>query len=109
MNLIRLPRLVAVGILVLFACEANPPPQAPVAQPAPPPVEDEAAVRAQARGWRSQHLIIDLHEHVDATPEHLKEAVLIQDAVGIGLAVNLSGGYVTHARGAPSELQRVKE
>ena len=31
------------------------------------------------------------------------------DAVGIGVAVNLSGGTATHAIGEPSELERTKK
>jgi predicted TIM-barrel fold metal-dependent hydrolase len=52
-------------------------------------------VRREAEGWRAAHLLIDLHEHIDPTPDHVARAVKIQDAVGIGLAVNLSGGVVT--------------
>jgi predicted TIM-barrel fold metal-dependent hydrolase len=74
-----------------------------------PPVPDEATVRKEAAGWRASHLIVDLHEHVDVTPEHLARAIRIQDAVGIGLAVNLSGGYVTRQPGrAQSEFQAGK-
>ncbi len=65
-------------------------------------------MRKEAASWRAAHLLIDLHEHVEATPEHLARAVKIQDAVGIGLAVNLSGGFVTHAPGAPSDFQAGK-
>lgn len=46
--------------------------------------------------------------HVDATPEHLALAVRIMDAVGIGVAVNLSGGTVTRTNGRPSEFARTK-
>src|SRR5438105_3532273 len=59
------------------------------------PAETEADVKRIADGWRARHLLIDLHEHVDDTPEHLAQAVRIQDAVGVGVAVNLSGGTVT--------------
>jgi predicted TIM-barrel fold metal-dependent hydrolase len=98
---------VAIGILALLACEANPPPRAPPPPPpvvVPAPVPDEAAVRKEAASWRAAHLIVDLHEHVDATAAHLARAVRIQDAVGIGLAVNLSGGVVTK-QGRPSDFQ----
>jgi predicted TIM-barrel fold metal-dependent hydrolase len=61
-------------------------------------------VRKEAAGWRAAHLLVDLHEHVEATPAHLARAVRIQDAVGIGLAVNLSGGVVTK-QGKPSDFQ----
>ncbi len=65
-----------------------------------------AAVQREANAWRAEHRIIDLHQHVDSTPEHLARAVRIMDAAGVGLAVNLSGGYVTHAAGEMSEFER---
>jgi predicted TIM-barrel fold metal-dependent hydrolase len=66
------------------------------------------AWRVAADDWRSHHLLVDLHSHVDATPEHLAQATRIFDAVGIGVAVNLSGGTVTHEAGRPSALERNK-
>jgi predicted TIM-barrel fold metal-dependent hydrolase len=47
--------------------------------------------------------------HIDATPEHMAEAVRIMDAVGIGVGVNLSGGTTTHERGKPSEFEERKK
>ncbi len=38
----------------------------------------------------------------------MAQAVRVFDAVGIGVAVNLSGGTTTHARGRPSEFELVK-
>jgi hypothetical protein len=115
---------VAIGILALQACEANPPPRptspapevtapAPPAAPpvatAPPQPEDETSrARREAGEWRAAHRLIDLHEHVEQTPEHLARAVHIQDAVGIGLAVNLSGGYVTRTGREPSDFETGK-
>jgi predicted TIM-barrel fold metal-dependent hydrolase len=71
--------------------------------------EDPAAVARLADGWRASHRIIDLHTHVDATPEHLAEAVRIFDEAGVGVAVNLSGGTVTRPDGQASEFERTKE
>jgi predicted TIM-barrel fold metal-dependent hydrolase len=65
-------------------------------------------IRAQADAWRAAHRVIDLHTHVDATPEHLAEAVRVMDAAGVGVAVNLSGGTVTHANRQRSEFERTK-
>jgi Amidohydrolase len=82
-----------------------------------PPIDPQAEARRETAEWRSQHLLIDLHEHIDPTPEYAARAVRIQDAVGIGLAVQLSGGYVTQrARRAtrqatalgPSEFEIIK-
>src|SRR5437762_8033729 len=71
--------------------------------------DDVATVRPVAEGWRRQHRIIDLHQHIDCTPEHLACAVQIMDRVGIGIAVNLSGGTTTRQGDAPSEFGRNKE
>jgi predicted TIM-barrel fold metal-dependent hydrolase len=59
--------------------------------------------------WRAERRIIDLHEHIDCTPECLARAVKIMDAAGVGLMVNLSGGLVTRGpHGEPSEFERNK-
>ncbi|MFI5380336.1 MAG: amidohydrolase family protein [Tepidisphaerales bacterium] len=57
--------------------------------------EDLAAVRKEADGWRAEHRLIDMHQHVEMTPERLARAVKIMDAVGLGTAVNLGTGTVT--------------
>jgi predicted TIM-barrel fold metal-dependent hydrolase len=66
-------------------------------------------VQAQADGWRATHRIIDLHTHIDPSPEHIAQAVRVFDASGIGVAVDLSGGTTTHHKGQPSELEQVKQ
>jgi predicted TIM-barrel fold metal-dependent hydrolase len=122
--------LFLASLVPLMACGApdTPPPVAP-AHPlpsySPPPAtaapatpdasaratnatDEPAAVRKQADAWRAQHLLIDLHEHIDPTPEHLALAVRIHDAVGIGLGVNLSGGTVTHRPGETSDFEKTK-
>ena len=81
----------------------------PPATSAQPPAEDVAAVRAQADAWRAAHRLIDLHTHIDATPAHVAQAIRVFDASGIGVAIELSGGYTTHAKGQPSELEQVKK
>jgi predicted TIM-barrel fold metal-dependent hydrolase len=135
MILLRVPWFAVTSILALLACDAYSPPRAssapvplaapspssppaspspasPVAGVAPPPPStlgsDEAAARKEADGWRSAHLLIDLHEHIDPTPEHLARAVRIQDAAGVGLAVNLSGGLVTRQGRSPSDFEAIK-
>jgi predicted TIM-barrel fold metal-dependent hydrolase len=107
-----------------FACGASPPPAAPPPVPtasasappeasasaAPAPVvDDTAAVRAQADGWRAAHRLIDLHTHIDPMPEHIATAVRVFDASGIGVAIELSGGTTTHAKGRPSDFEQVKK
>ena len=99
------------AMLVLAACAAPVQPTSPSnATPAPAlaPVDETVAVRLQAEAWRAEHRIIDLHTHIDPTPEHLGEAVRVMDAVGIGVAVNLSGGTTTRKAGQPSGFEQVK-
>ena len=109
----------------LGACRESPRAASPASAPsvalAPPDAsavaratDDAAAVRREADAWRAQHLLIDLHEHIDKAPEHLATAVRVMDAVGIGVAVNLSGGVVTRGKSkpaavaSPSELEETK-
>jgi len=68
----------------------------------------EADVRREGESWRAQHRIIDLHQHINGTTQHLTRAVRIMDRVGVGVAVNLSGGYVTRGTNAMSEFERNK-
>ena len=68
--------------------------------------ENVTDVRELAKGWRAGHRIVDLHQHIDFTPEHLTRAVKIMDRAGIGIGVNLSGGTTTHEEGKVSEFER---
>jgi predicted TIM-barrel fold metal-dependent hydrolase len=61
-----------------------------------------------ADSWRAQHLIVDLHQHIDCTTQSLARAVKIMDAAGVGLGVNLTAGTVTPAKGGPSEFEQNK-
>jgi predicted TIM-barrel fold metal-dependent hydrolase len=73
------------------------------------PTRDSAGVsRAQPEQWRREHRIIDLHQHINGTTQHVARALRINDRVGIGVAVNLSGGYVTKGTNAMSEFERNK-
>ena len=59
--------------------------------------------------WRAAHRLIDLHQHIQMTTQHVTRAVGIMDAVGVGIAVNLGTGTVTPGKdGAPSEFERGK-
>jgi hypothetical protein len=73
---------------------------------APPAAQVPAHVQADA--WRASHRLIDLHMHIDPTAAHAATAVRVMNASGIGFAVNLSGGTVTHAPGQTSEFERTK-
>lgn len=61
------------------------------------------------QAWREQKRLIDLHQHINSTPQHLARAVRIMDRAGVGIGVNLSGGTVTVKGDAPSEFQRNKK
>ncbi len=114
-------------IALVAACQAPhaapaPGPAAPEAtsnpaSPAQPPGKTQSATAINEDGapsddpsaWRAAHRLIDLHEHVDDTPEHLARAVRIMDAVGIGIAVNLSGGTVTRYRVESTRAKRAPD
>jgi predicted TIM-barrel fold metal-dependent hydrolase len=104
-----------LALLVVASCASTPQPApaTPTATatptPTPPPPDPLAPLRAEADSWRAAHRLIDLHTHVEPTPDHLAEAVRIMDAVGIGVAVNLSGGTTTHPRGQPSRFEQTKK
>ncbi|MDP9033760.1 MAG: amidohydrolase family protein [Myxococcota bacterium] len=68
----------------------------------------EGRESARANAWREAHRLIDVHTHIDASSERMAQALRVMNAVGIGLAVNLSGGTVTHAPGQPSQLEYTK-
>lgn len=59
--------------------------------------------------WRAERRVIDMHLHINHTPEHLARAVQIMDAAGIGVGINLSGGTVTPKSGGPSDFERNKK
>ncbi|MFO0867906.1 MAG: amidohydrolase family protein [Pirellulales bacterium] len=58
--------------------------------------------------WRREKRIIDLHQHVEATPERLDRAIGILDRAGVGIGVLLGVGTVTHKPGEPSAFERVR-
>lgn len=69
----------------------------------------ESEARRAADTWRAEPRIVDLHQHIDFTTQHLARAVAILDAAGIGLGVNLSGDITTRPReGGSSEFERNK-
>ncbi len=59
--------------------------------------------------WRRDHRIIDLHEHINATEEHVLRAARILERSGVGIGVNLSGGAVTRRPGEPSPFERTRD
>ena len=58
--------------------------------------------------WRSEKRVIDLHMHIDGTPERFDRAVRIMDKAGVGIGVNLSGGTVTPEKDGKSAFEKVK-
>ncbi len=62
---------------------------------------------SQADVWRSEHRIIDMHQHMDYAPELLNRAIKVMDASGVGLGIDLTPGTVTRGpNGEPSEFER---
>ena len=89
-----------LGLAILWPCAVV------AAQPAPAKI---ATPSEQADQWRAEHRLIDMHQHIDFTPEHIARAVKIMDAAGIGVAVNLGTGTTTPgAGGKPSDFERNK-
>src|SRR5438270_1178697 len=73
-------------------------------------VDNLETVRRVASGWRAEHRIIDLHEHLDYTPEILSHAIAVRDAAGVGLAIDLTPGTVTRGpNNEPSEFEQHKQ
>ncbi len=106
-----LPALAALALLPFVACVSHAVPETSATVPAPVAIPRSGAppsAHEQAKAWRAAHRLIDLHTHVDPTPEHLAEAIRVMDQAGIGVAINLSGGTVTHGDGQLSEFQRTK-
>jgi predicted TIM-barrel fold metal-dependent hydrolase len=69
--------------------------------------KDQPSAISEPDQWRREKRIIDLHQHIDFTPERLARAVKILDAAGVGIGVNLSGGTVTRGTdGGPSEFEK---
>ncbi len=67
---------------------------------------DPGAPPSATESWRTENRIVDMHQHVNSTEEHLGRCIRIMDAAGIGLVVNLSGGTVTRAVGQPSAFEQ---
>lgn len=67
-------------------------------------------VAGRPEQWRAEHRLIDMHQHIEFTPERLARAVKIMDSVGLGIAVNLGTGTVTpKPNGEPSDFERNKQ
>jgi|UPI0004BBC50C predicted TIM-barrel fold metal-dependent hydrolase len=65
-------------------------------------------VRAETDSWRQQKRLIDLHQHINSNEAHLQRAAQIMDEAGVGVGVNLSGGYVTSKDDSPSAFETTK-
>jgi predicted TIM-barrel fold metal-dependent hydrolase len=67
-----------------------------------------AAAETPPEQWRRDKRTIDTHVHLDGSRTGLLRAFGILDRAGIGVAVNLSGGTVTHKPGEMSALEKNK-
>jgi len=75
-----------------------------------PPPDDVAAVVLQADQCRTEHRLIDLHQHMDYTPALLARAIRVLDASGVGLGIDLTPGTVTPGpNGEPGEFEAHKK
>jgi len=70
---------------------------------------DNTELREVTERWRAERRTIDLHQHINYTPEHLRRTIRILDRAGIGVGVNLSGGTTTHEEGKPSQFEQNKQ
>lgn len=59
--------------------------------------------------WRREHRIIDLHQHIESSPERYRRAVGILDRSGVGLGFVLGSGTVTAKEGEISDFQKSRE
>jgi predicted TIM-barrel fold metal-dependent hydrolase len=59
--------------------------------------------------WRQERRIVDMHMHISGKSDVFEKAIKVMDASGIGVAVELGSGTVTHKPDAISEFQRVKQ
>lgn len=59
--------------------------------------------------WRQEKRIIDLHQHIEASPERIARALKILDPSGVGVGVNLGTGTTTHKEGEPSGFEQAKK
>jgi predicted TIM-barrel fold metal-dependent hydrolase len=104
-------RLLALLVLLVSCAGSSSPTPAP-ARPtssSTSPADAQKQVRAEADRWRAEHRIVDMHVHVERAPERFAQAAEILDAVGIGVAINLSGGTVTPKPPASSALETAVE
>src|SRR2546430_17168113 len=97
----HLKSICAVAAFVLV------PPDFPRANAGLIPIESE--IQRLAKSWRVENRLIDLHQHIDYTPEHLARALRIMDRAGIGVEGNLSGGKTTHVGGETAQVERQKQ
>lgn len=58
--------------------------------------------------WRAEHRIADVHTHISGKAEYFKQAIGIMDLAGIGVAVELGSGTVTHKEGETSAFEKLK-
>ena len=72
------------------------------------PAEELSPTRQTTAVWRTEHRLIDVHQHVGSREDWLRRDIRIMDAAGIGVVVNLSGGYTTHTGSDPSEFEKTK-
>ena len=71
--------------------------------------EDPLAEAMSFDAWRREHRIIDLHQHIETSPDRLHRAVKILDRSGVGIGVILGAGTVTAKDTQRSEFQKARD
>ncbi len=94
---------IGLGIVSVFSSRAA------IGQEVDSTLSDPRADAFSHDVWRAERRIIDLHQHIEATPERFQRAIGILDRVGVGIGVVLGAGTVTAKDGEVSEFQRAKE
>src|SRR5687768_15673926 len=87
--------VLTMGSLASCGSPPSPPPSSSSLTSPTATADAQKQARADADRWRAEHRLIDMHVHVERTPERFAQATAILDSVGIGVAINLSGGTVT--------------
>lgn len=81
----------------------------PTATNADEPTADPRAAALSPDVWRRERRIIDLHQHVESTPERFDRAIRILNAAGVGTGLILGAGTVTHGDGEQSGFEHARQ
>lgn len=70
---------------------------------------DPRADAMNATVWRTENRIVDVHTHIESSPERFNRAIGIFNVMGVGCAVELGSGTLTRTEeGGPSAFEQKK-